>query len=66
VTSLERSRTHHGEQGGTESVCPTAAMLEITPPDEFDHLTIPLEMNPCRGEIDVTPVRPPGALGSAS
>jgi uncharacterized protein DUF4232 len=53
-------------QGGLPSVCPMAARLEITPPDEFDHQTIPLDMDPCLGQINVTPVAPPGALGSAS
>jgi hypothetical protein len=56
----------HAMQGGLPSVCPMAATLEITPPDEFDHQTIPLEMDPCLGQINVTPVEPPGALGSAS
>jgi hypothetical protein len=56
---------NHATLGGPESICPTAAKLEITPPDEFDHLTIPVDMDPCLGHINVTPVRPPGALGSA-
>ena len=48
-----------------ETTCPAAARLEITPPDELDHLTIPVSgfsLAPCNtGELDVTPVRPPGA-----
>jgi hypothetical protein len=61
-----RASYEHATQGGLPSVCPMAARLEITPPDEFDHQTIPLDMNPCLGQINVTPVGPPGALGSAS
>jgi hypothetical protein len=43
--------------------CPSAAMLEVTPPDEFAHMTIPVtwELAPCeRGEIDVTSIQPVG------
>jgi len=45
--------------------CPQAAQLEITPPDEFDHVIIPVtgwNLAPCNaGEIDVTPIRAAGA-----
>lgn len=50
---------------GSEGQCPQAARLEITPPDEFDHVIIPVSgwsLAPCGGgEIDVTPIRAPGA-----
>ncbi|TMC04813.1 MAG: DUF4232 domain-containing protein [Chloroflexi bacterium] len=49
---------------GSETTCAQAARLEITPPDEFDHVTIPVtgwNMAPCNaGEIDVTPIRAAG------
>jgi hypothetical protein len=45
--------------------CPQASRLEITPPDEFDHVIIPVSgwnLAPCGGgEIDVTPIRAAGA-----
>jgi hypothetical protein len=48
-----------------QGVCPQAAQLEITPPDEFDHVIIPVNnwnLAPCNaGEIDVTPIRAAGA-----
>jgi len=50
---------------GSETTCPQAARLEITPPDEFDHTVIPVtgwNLAPCgAGEIDVTPIRAAGA-----
>ncbi len=50
---------------GAEGPCPQAARLEITPPDEFDHVIIPVSgwsLAPCgAGEIDVTPIRAAGA-----
>ncbi|HXM58949.1 MAG TPA: DUF4232 domain-containing protein [Candidatus Dormibacteraeota bacterium] len=50
-------------QVGNETTCPEAARLIVTPPDEFDHVTIPVSgfrLAPCNsGELDVTPVRPP-------
>src|SRR5262245_56449387 len=50
---------------GTESRCPSAAQLEVTPPDEFDHVVIPVagwSLAPCGGgEIDVTPIRAAGS-----
>jgi hypothetical protein len=48
---------------GAGTTCAAASMLEITPPDEYDHATIPVTwgLAPCRGgEIDVTAVRSPG------
>jgi hypothetical protein len=45
--------------------CPQATRMEITPPDEFDHVIIPVSgwnLAPCgAGEIDVTPIRAAGA-----
>lgn len=49
------------ESAGT--TCAQASMLQVTPPDEYDHLTIPVTwgLAPCRqGEIDVTAVQLPG------
>jgi len=50
---------------GSETSCPSAAQLEVTPPDEFDHVVIPVSgwsIAPCgAGEIDVTPLRAAGA-----
>jgi hypothetical protein len=47
-----------------ETDCPQAYGLVVTPPDEFDHLVIPVQgwsLAPCnRGELDLTPLRPPG------
>lgn len=49
---------------GDEMSCPSAASLEVTPPDEFDFLVLPVRgfgLAPCNaGTIDVTPVLPPG------
>jgi Domain of unknown function (DUF4232) len=48
---------------GSETTCPPAARLIVTPPDEFDHVTIAVSgfrLAPCNsGELDVTPMRPP-------
>jgi len=48
---------------GAETTCPEAARLIVTPPDEFDHVTIAVSgfrLAPCNaGELDVTPMRPP-------
>jgi hypothetical protein len=47
-----------------ETDCPQAYELVVTPPDEFDHLVIPVQgwsLAPCNhGELDLTPLRPPG------
>jgi hypothetical protein len=49
----------------SETTCPQASRLEITPPDEYDHVIIPVAgwpLAPCGGgEIDVTPIRAAGA-----
>jgi hypothetical protein len=42
---------------GSETSCPTSASLEITPPNAYDHLTIPAQLAPCSsGTITVSPV----------
>ena len=49
---------------GSETTCTQAAQLVVTPPDEFDHMTLTVQgwpLSPCNsGELDVTPVRPAG------
>ena len=49
---------------GSETTCPPAAQLVVTPPDEFDHVTLTVQgwpLSPCNsGELDATPVRPAG------
>jgi hypothetical protein len=46
---------------GGETSCPTSSQLEVTPPDEFDSLVIPVQITACnRGQLDVAPVRPGG------
>jgi hypothetical protein len=48
---------------GSETTCPQANQLQITPPDEFEYKTIPVSwaFAPCGGgEIDVTPARAAG------
>jgi hypothetical protein len=51
-----------------ETVCPQAYQLLVTPPEEFDSLSIAVEgwtLAPCnRGELDVTPLRPPGVASN--
>lgn len=40
-----------------EGPCPTSAQLEITPPNDFDHLVVHATLSPCRGgTITVSPV----------
>jgi hypothetical protein len=42
---------------GNETSCPTSAFLQVTPPNEFDPITIPMEIMACNhGELDVSPV----------
>ncbi len=36
--------------------CPQSTWLEVTPPDDFDHLVIPAALDPCEGNINVSPV----------
>jgi hypothetical protein len=49
---------------GSEGVCPPAARLEVTPPDEYDQRVVAVgtwSLAPCAGgEIDVTPIRAAG------
>jgi hypothetical protein len=47
---------------GSEGPCPQSSRLEVTPPDEFDHVILAVTIAPCGGgEIDVTPLRASGA-----
>ncbi len=44
---------------GTETSCPTATALEVTPPGAFDHLSIAASLAPCgQGTLVVSPVFP--------
>jgi hypothetical protein len=36
--------------------CPSSAYLEVTPPNAYDHLTVPLSADVCRKTITVSPV----------
>jgi hypothetical protein len=36
--------------------CPASSFLEVTPPNDFNHFTIPLDITPCGGKITVSPV----------
>lgn len=36
--------------------CPTAAQLEVTPPNDYGHRTIPTSIAPCGGVLNVSPV----------
>jgi hypothetical protein len=36
--------------------CPTSSFLEVTPPNDFKHFTLPLRIAPCGGRITVSPV----------
>jgi hypothetical protein len=47
---------------GNETTCPTSAQIGVTPPDEFTPIIIPAQITACGGgELDVTPVLPPGS-----
>jgi hypothetical protein len=49
---------------GTETTCPTAAHLEVTPPNAVDHGTVPIQAQVCNGgTLTVSPVF---ASGSAN
>ena len=42
---------------GGETSCPTSAAVEVTPPNQFDHLTVKATMAPCGGgTLVVSPV----------
>jgi hypothetical protein len=36
--------------------CPTSAYLEVTPPNAYDHFTLPVSADVCRATITVSPV----------
>jgi ABC-type Fe3+-hydroxamate transport system substrate-binding protein len=38
------------------SACPTSAYLEVTPPNAYDHFTLPVSADVCRATITVSPV----------
>ena len=48
---------------GQETSCPTSASLEVTPPNAYDHLVLPVTLAPCGGgTLVVSPVFPsPGS-----
>ena len=42
---------------GTETTCPTSASMEITPPNDYDHLAVAASLSPCGGgTMVVSPV----------
>ncbi|HEV7665449.1 MAG TPA: DUF4232 domain-containing protein [Chloroflexota bacterium] len=42
---------------GDETTCPLAASLAVIPPDEYDPLSVPIQIRACgNGHLDVTPV----------
>jgi hypothetical protein len=41
---------------GSQTTCPAAAKLQVTPPDETDFLLVTAQLAPCGGEIHVGPV----------
>lgn len=46
---------------GNETSCPTSAKLEVTPPNAYNFLVIPMSMHACGGgTIDVSAVQPAG------
>jgi hypothetical protein len=42
--------------------CPTSTSVEITPPNDYNHVTLTAAMSPCGGKITVSPVRPGTAM----
>jgi hypothetical protein len=38
------------------AACPTSAYLEVTPPNAYDHFTLPVSAQVCRATITVSPV----------
>lgn len=40
---------------GSEA-CPTASVVEITPPNAYDHLVVTVTISPCGGRVTVSPV----------
>jgi len=52
---------------GGEPTCPTSAAVEVTPPNQFDHLTVKATMAPCgAGTLVVSPVFLPVGSNSAT
>jgi hypothetical protein len=50
---------------GSETVCPTSASLEITPPDDVNHVTIAAQLTVCnQGTLTVSPVFAAGSAAS--
>lgn len=50
---------------GSQTTCPTAASVEVTPPNAYDHLVVAATLAPCGGGmLVVSPVFP--ATGSQS
>jgi Protein of unknown function (DUF4232) len=50
---------------GSETSCPTAAQIEVTPPNAFDHDVVSVSFEVCNGgTLTVSPVFGHGALGS--
>ncbi len=55
--SASFSLAYEDVPSGGETTCPTSAQLEITPPNDFDHLVVGASLSPCRGgAITVSPV----------
>jgi len=54
-------RMHWGQVPvGTETICPTASQLLVTPPDEFDSLALPITITACGGgRLNVSAIQPP-------
>jgi hypothetical protein len=46
---------------GTDT-CPASTSVEVTPPNDFSHVTLHYSMSPCGGRITVSPVRPGTAI----
>jgi hypothetical protein len=50
---------------GSETSCPTSTSMEITPPDDVNHLTIPAQFTVCNeGTLTFSPVLAAGSAGS--
>jgi hypothetical protein len=50
---------HWGVVPVGNETCPTSSQLEVTPPDEFDSLIIPMAIMACNhGQLDVSAVQP--------
>jgi hypothetical protein len=50
---------------GTETVCPRASSMWVTPPNAYDHLTLAATLAPCAGgTVTVSPVFGPGSAAT--